>query len=135
MLADVESARYRLLLECGVHFQPEAGRLAARVDALLCERNIEYRGKRASGRLAPLELRLMSEGFGDAYRGWCVGNGQRDGQFKTIALQYATDFRFDYAPWIRERIACAPVRSLAKVGEAMTGAFKPGAIEPQAAHP
>jgi GH3 auxin-responsive promoter len=135
MLADVEGARYRLLLECGGQFQPDAARLAARIDALLSERNIEYRGKRASGRLAPLELRSLGEGFGDAYRGWCVRNGQRDGQFKTIALQYATDFRFDYAAWITEQTAREPAPRVAQVGGPMAGAFRQDAVERQAGHP
>jgi sterol desaturase/sphingolipid hydroxylase (fatty acid hydroxylase superfamily) len=102
MLADVEKARYQLFVECDARFRPDGAQFAARVDALLGERNIEYHSKRASGRLAPLELCPMREGFGEAYRAWCVGNGQRDGQFKTIALQYVTDFRFDYTAWMRE---------------------------------
>jgi hypothetical protein len=109
MLADVESARYRLLIECDARLRPDGARFAARVDELLGERNIEYRAKRASGRLAPLELGPMREGFGEAYRAWCVGKGQRDGQFKTIALQYGADFRFDYAVWLREDAAPEPL--------------------------
>lgn len=99
MLADVAHARYRLLIERDACFAPEADRFAARVDRALCERNIEYRVKRASGRLAPLQVQLMREGFAEAYHVWCVHNGQREGQFKTIALQYAADFRFDSVAW------------------------------------
>jgi sterol desaturase/sphingolipid hydroxylase (fatty acid hydroxylase superfamily) len=122
MLADVKNARYRLLVECDARFRPDGARFSARVDALLGERNIEYRAKRASGRLGPLELRPMREGFGEAYRAWCVGNGQRDAQFKTIALQYAADFRFDYEDWMCEDGAPELVRPAPSSGP-LAGAF------------
>jgi hypothetical protein len=96
MLADVENARYRLLLEadgCGAR----AAALAARIDALLGERNLEYRAKRSSGRLGGVEVVPMRSGFSDAYKAWCVAHGQREGQFKAVTLQYAADFGMDYA--------------------------------------
>jgi len=101
-VADVAAAAYRLLIEVDERFRPDAAAFAARVDRLIGERNIEYRGKRASGRLAPLTVCPMREGFGAAYRTWCVGRGQREGQFKTVALQYASDFRFDSAAFALE---------------------------------
>jgi sterol desaturase/sphingolipid hydroxylase (fatty acid hydroxylase superfamily) len=101
-LADVPGAAYRLLIESDATFAPDAQAFGARVDRLLGERNIEYRGKRASGRLGPLVVCLMREGFGDAYRTWCVGRGQREGQFKALVLQYATDCGFDSAAYRQE---------------------------------
>jgi hypothetical protein len=130
MLADVERARYRLLIECDARFRLDGARFAARVDRLLGERNIEYCAKRASGRLALLELGPMREGFGEAYRAWCVGNGQRDGQFKTIALQYAADFRFDYTAWMGEACSHAPVLEPAPSGPP-AGAFGWGSAQSQ----
>jgi sterol desaturase/sphingolipid hydroxylase (fatty acid hydroxylase superfamily) len=99
MLADVAATRYRLLIEYDAAFRPNAQRLAAVLDAQLCSRNIEYRAKRASGRLLPVEVIAMREGFAEAYRAWCVANGQREGQFKTLALQYHADFCFDHTAW------------------------------------
>jgi hypothetical protein len=131
MLADVERARYRLLIECDARFRPDGARFAARVDRLLGERNIEYRAKRASGRLAPLEIGPMREGFGEAYRAWCVGNGQRDGQFKTIALQYAADFRFDYTAWMGEGCALEPVVLAPPPSGPLAGAFGWGSAQSQ----
>lgn len=99
MLADVERARYRLLLEAEL---PHAGAaaLAERIDALLGERNLEYRAKRASGRLAGVEVVRMRAGFSEAYKTWCVARGQREGQFKALALQYAAELGMDYAPHV-----------------------------------
>ena len=99
MLADVDGALYRLLIETDASFAPDPRVLAARVDHSLCERNVEYRHKRASGRLAPLAVSRMRAGFGEAYKRWCVAHGQREGQFKTIALQYASEVRFDYSAY------------------------------------
>jgi sterol desaturase/sphingolipid hydroxylase (fatty acid hydroxylase superfamily) len=96
MLADVERARYRLVMETDRSFAPDPGAFAARVDCLLGERNLEYRQKRASGRLGPLVMTAMGAGFADAFKQWCVARGQREGQFKTIALQYLSDLPFDY---------------------------------------
>ena len=96
VLADVERAHYRLVMETDGAFSPDARAFAARVDGLLGDRNLEYRQKRASGRLAPLLMVSMREGFADAFKAWCVARGQREGQFKTIALQYASDVPFDF---------------------------------------
>jgi sterol desaturase/sphingolipid hydroxylase (fatty acid hydroxylase superfamily) len=96
LLADVEGARYRLVMETDRTFSPDPRAFAARVDGLLGESNVEYRQKRASGRLAPLVMASMREGFAGAFKAWCVARGQREGQFKTIALQYAGDLPFDY---------------------------------------
>jgi hypothetical protein len=62
--------------------------LPAAVDERLRELNIEYHGKRASGRLAPLALTWLRPGAGEAYKAACVRAGQREGQFKPAVLQY-----------------------------------------------
>jgi hypothetical protein len=100
LLADVERARYRLLLETDPLCAPDPAAFAASVDRGLGERNLEYRQKRASGRLAPLVMLPLREGFADGFKAWCVERGQREGQFKTIALQYASDVAFDYGPYV-----------------------------------
>jgi sterol desaturase/sphingolipid hydroxylase (fatty acid hydroxylase superfamily) len=104
MLADVEGARYRLLLEADV-VGARAAALGARLDALLGERNLEYRAKRASGRLGAIEVLSMRSGFSEAYKAWCVAQGQREGQFKALALQYAADFGMDHAPHVERESA------------------------------
>lgn len=96
MLADVERARYRLVMETDRSFAPDPGAFAVQVDRRLAECNLEYRQKRASGRLGPLVMTAMRDGFADAFKRWCVARGQREGQFKTVALQYLSDLPFDY---------------------------------------
>ena len=73
-----------------------AGAMAGEIDSLLSEANVEYQAKRKSGRLAPLETRLLPGGAGDRYREACVGAGQRDAQFKHLHLQYARECAVDF---------------------------------------
>jgi hypothetical protein len=95
MLADEEARRYRLYVESDPDLRRGAARLAESVDSRLAESNVEYRAKRESGRLAPLEARWLRAGAGEAYKKHCVLNGQREGQFKAVALAYAGGFAFD----------------------------------------
>lgn len=96
MLADQDAARYTLYLEAGCENTGIAADLAAAIDARLRAVNIEYDNKRGSGRLAPLALRWLRDGAGDAYRASRVAAGQRDAQFKYLHLQYAHECPFDF---------------------------------------
>jgi hypothetical protein len=73
--------------------------LGGALDDELGRQNIEYASKRASRRLAPPEILRLAAGAGVAYRRWCVARGQRDSQFKVLALQHARECTFDFAPW------------------------------------
>ncbi len=94
MLADEESAGYRLYVETGARAMN--GAEAADIDGRLSGLNIEYESKRQSGRLAMLGVRLLPPGSGDRYRESCVASGQRDAQFKYLHLQYVRDCSFDF---------------------------------------
>ncbi|MGQ0744977.1 MAG: GH3 auxin-responsive promoter family protein [Acidimicrobiales bacterium] len=96
MLADTPNASYRLYLE-GPLGRGELERLARAVDDALVRLNIEYRSKRASGRLHPVVAQELRAGTGEAYRSYCIGNGQREAQFKVMPLQRAEDCSFDLA--------------------------------------
>ena len=65
--------------------------IGAAVDTRLGELNIEYHGKRESGRLGPLTVAWLKRGTGEAYKLACVRAGQREGQFKPPVLQYRKD--------------------------------------------
>ncbi|MGQ0752254.1 MAG: GH3 family domain-containing protein [Betaproteobacteria bacterium] len=95
MLADEEARRYRLYVEAGTGHKPSAGTLANAVDATLQALNVEYHAKRESGRLGAPEAAWLTEGTGEAYKRFCVEGGQREGQFKTLALAYRRTFAFD----------------------------------------
>jgi hypothetical protein len=67
-------------------------------DRILGDLNIEYRGKRDSGRLGALQLAPLRRGAADAYHGRCVQNrGQREAQ--VLALQTEEELDFDFAPF------------------------------------
>ena len=94
MLADEETAGYRLYVETGGAGM--RGGEAADIDGRLSALNIEYASKRQSGRLAMLTVRRLPPGAGDTYRERCVSAGQRDAQFKHLHLQYVRDCAFNF---------------------------------------
>ena len=65
---------------------PPSGPVAAALDRALGERNLEYHGKRASGRLGPLSIAWLRPGAGEIYKAACVQAGQREGQYKPAVL-------------------------------------------------
>ena len=105
MLADEAEAAYTLYAELttasgGARSGSVADDLAGRVERLLRDANVEYDAKRASGRLAPLGVKLLASGTGEAFRRERVSGGQRDVQFKYLHLQYRAECGFgfdDYA--------------------------------------
>ena len=97
VLADQESAGYTLFVEAKCPGHGIGPDLENDVDSRLRSSNIEYDGKRGSGRLAPLKVRWLQSGAGDEYRRNRVANGQRDAQFKYLHLQYAHECSFDFS--------------------------------------
>ena len=73
----------------------EAARLGEAVDAKLRDLNVEYMAKRESERLGSPSAAWLSAETGEAYKQFCVKQGQREGQFKTVALAYRKGFGFD----------------------------------------
>ncbi|MDE0190161.1 MAG: GH3 auxin-responsive promoter family protein, partial [Gammaproteobacteria bacterium] len=100
VLADPATASYTLYLEPRGDIA-SVPRLAPLVDAALRRGNIEYDGKRASGRLGELRMRWLKPGAGDAFREQRVAGGQRDTQFKYLHLQLAEECGFDFEPFHR----------------------------------
>jgi len=100
MVADEQASAYRLFVEPGDPAHPDAETVAAQIDYRLGELNIEYHGKRESGRLKPLDVVWLKPGAGEAYKMACVRAGQREGQFKPVVLQYRKDLRFSFEDYI-----------------------------------
>ncbi len=96
MLADQESSAYTLYLEASRRERFDPSDLARAVDRGLREANIEYDGKRGSGRLAPVGIKRLRLGTGGEFRADRVASGQRDSQFKYLHLQYAYECPFDF---------------------------------------
>lgn len=97
MLADQSSAQYTLFVEMQ---QPSGGGTDAAIsndlDGRLRASNIEYDGKRGSGRLSPLIVRRLRAGTGEEYRRSRIAGGRRDAQFKFLHLQYTHECSFDF---------------------------------------
>ncbi len=101
-LADEGTSIYRIYAEVEGDME-RAGMstpLAEKIDAALSIINMEYSAKRDSGRLAPLQFNWLKAGAGEAYRQYCLEQGQHEGQFKTVALQYQSKFGFSFEPYI-----------------------------------
>lgn len=96
VLADQETAKYTLYIEGDGTTAACDNHLAEAIDVRLRSLNVEYDGKRASGRLAHLAVSRLQPGTGDAYRVSRVAAGQRDAQFKYLHLQYAHECGFDF---------------------------------------
>jgi hypothetical protein len=107
LIADEKTSAYQLFVESDDGGRPDMQEFAAAVDRRLGELNIEYQGKRRSGRLGPLTIAWLKRGAADAYKRACIGAGQREGQFKPAVLQYRKDLilSFDHL------IEAAPGRS------------------------
>lgn len=95
MLADESDQRYRLYVESDTGTKPDSRQLGQMVDAKLRSLNVEYEAKRESGRLAEPAAAWLSPGTEEAYKQASVRQGQREGQFKVVALAYRAGFAFD----------------------------------------
>lgn len=101
MLADETHACYRLYVEAGdIDAIPPEETLASLVDARLAALNLEYQAKRESLRLNGINASWLLPGTGEAYKRHCVALGQREGQFKTVAVAYLRDSTFDFTSHI-----------------------------------
>lgn len=93
-VAEEQTPGYRLFVETDAALL-SVDEFARHVDRRLGELNIEYHGKRASGRLQPLTLTPLKPGAAEAYKAAHVRAGQREGQFKPVVLQYRNDLTWD----------------------------------------
>jgi hypothetical protein len=100
LVAEEQLSSYNLFLESDHAAAAPATQVAADVDHRLGELNVEYHGKRASGRLAPLTLAWLRQGAGEAYKSACVRAGQREGQFKPAVLQYRKELIVSFEPYV-----------------------------------
>jgi hypothetical protein len=100
MVADEVAATYFLYVEPDAGPKPSADALGRAVDEGLKKLNVEYAAKRESNRLHPVIAAWLILESGEAYKQFCLLQGQREGQFKTVALSYRKSFGFDFLPWM-----------------------------------
>jgi hypothetical protein len=96
LVADEQETAYHLYAQVDDGGQPDAVAISRVVDGRLGELNIEYQGKRASGRLGPLATSWLKSGAAEAYKAAAVRAGQREGQFKVAVLQYRRDLALPF---------------------------------------
>ena len=96
LVANEQRSAYHLYVETESSDRPDADALSRTVDARLGALNIEYEGKRSSGRLGALALSWLSRGTADIYKAAAVRAGQREGQFKPAILVYRKDLTFQF---------------------------------------
>lgn len=102
-IADSESQTYTLYYEpterARVAVQLKVEEIAALIDNAIGEINIEYAAKRDSGRLKPLVIKVLEPGSFEALKRFSIARGQRESQFKIIALNNKSDWVFDFSPY------------------------------------
>jgi hypothetical protein len=80
----------------------DAARTASELDKALARHNIEYAGKRRSGRLAPPVLRVLESGQFDAYQRRRLQAGAQDGQLKILRLTDDQAFAGNFSRIVRD---------------------------------
>jgi hypothetical protein len=100
LVANDARASYTLFIEANDDARRPSEQFAADIDARIGELNVEYQGKRASGRLAPLTIAWLGKGTAEAYRAATVRMGQREGQLKPAVLLYAKDLPMSFDPYV-----------------------------------
>ncbi|MEZ4815721.1 MAG: GH3 auxin-responsive promoter family protein [Bdellovibrionota bacterium] len=100
MVADEADSRYTFYYEpfdeSSSSTAGKQGDIQSRLDTLLREINIEYDVKRSSGRLKDLDVAVLKTGSYEEFKRHAISNGQREGQFKIVALQYKKDMKFNF---------------------------------------
>jgi len=97
MLADPLTLQYTLYLE----HPPLDFFVGYKIEQNMGQTNLEFQAKRESGRLPPLRIVYLQPGTGEAYKTYCLQEGQRDTQFKVVRLQYAKDCSFNFSDYVR----------------------------------
>ncbi len=99
MLGNEEECCYELYLEADLSVG--IADLTFALDQGLGAVNIEYQTKRSGERLKPLRLFLLHKGTFELYKNHCLDKGQKEGQFKTVALLPKNEFPFSFENYLK----------------------------------
>lgn len=91
MIASPDMFQYSLYIESGF-----IDDFSKQFEKFVSKLNIEFEAKRNSGRLKKTRIIFLKKGSAELYKRHCLDNGQREGQFKILQLQYANDCSFDF---------------------------------------
>lgn len=95
-VADEINSRYTLYLETDDSLPCTLQTLATYLDAQLGELNLEYSGKRASGRLRPLTVHILRSGTAERYKQHRLHGTRRETQYKPVILHYRSSLEFPF---------------------------------------
>lgn len=102
--ADENNCRYKLYYQPTEDSRSRAHEmkkeLEVQLDLALRKINNEYDGKRSSGRLNPPVIHILREGSYEKFKRHGLHLGQREGQFKFVALIFERDLKFDFSDCI-----------------------------------
>lgn len=99
MLADQNDFSYSFYIESDEDFDVQL--FQQKLNDTLCELNLEYQSKAQSGRIKFANVKRLKPGTLEAYKASCIRAGQREGQFKTIKLQYRADVPFPFEEHVK----------------------------------
>ena len=103
MLANGVFSGYELYFELSDKMAIDHNKISAYLDEQLGLLNLEYRIKRESNRLKPVNAFCLRQGTFERFKTACLQEGHREGQFKTIVLQHEKDILFDFHAHIVEQ--------------------------------
>ena len=95
-VADEEAQQYIIYVEPQKEKSISSETLSILLDQTIQKLNIEYMNKRKSGRLKPIEVKLLKQGTYETFKETRLKDGVREGQFKTVILEYKKNSTF---PW------------------------------------
>lgn len=100
MLADQENFCYTLYIEipeliCLQEFE-------LKFNNYLSAFNLEYKAKIESRRIKFAGVKILRQGSFDAYKLYCINSGQREGQFKSVHLQYCHNIKFKFEEYVTQ---------------------------------
>ena len=101
-IADEIGSRYQVFIESDQSDLSQVSTYAEELEETLSGSNIEYKEKRASGRLKSLQVNLLEKGTGEAFKHFNLAKGQREGQYKTLPLVYLKDCHFPFGDHLRK---------------------------------
>lgn len=102
LVADENRLGYELYLDASPRPIPAGDAIAATLDRTLARLNLEYRDKRASGRLRPPRLRLLSAGSGERIIAMEMARLGPGATYKPRVLRYAREIGSSLDSWVEK---------------------------------
>jgi hypothetical protein len=98
MLADRQEMSYNLYIECGDEFDFLV--FSEELKSHLGKLNVEFETKLKSSRIRSMNVRRVTKGTFEFHKQMAISSGQREGQFKTIKLQYQDEEAFPFHEYV-----------------------------------